>query len=250
MGRALIAEQKFTGYGNNQIRGSAMKKAFFRLFCLFFVCLINMPLACPADGQWKLAKDKKGVQVYTRPMPGSDILEFKARAMINAPIEVVATVLSDIENFPEWMSKCKKTSIVEKRSNGALLIKFVQTLPWPVANRDVILLTSTVLNEETGLMEVYMESVEKSEIPPMEDLVRMTGFKGKIILENKGKNKTEMTFILWADPGGSLPARGVNGGTLNIPFRSLIGMKKMVKKKKYIKAAEKSIFKNKLSALK
>ena len=209
-----------------------------KIFLLIALSLLILPGLCLGGApDWNLAMDKNCVQVYSRPMPGSDLLVFKAEGVIDADMEVLRCVLGDIPAYPNWMSNCRETSVLKKYDEDNYLVHYVQSLPWPIANRDVVLKASTEIRLDKGYVLVNLRSQNESNIVVDDSLVRMGDFEGSMLLEVLDPGRTKMTFTIHADPGGSLPARGVNAGALNVPYRTIIGMKKMVQKKKYIEAA-------------
>lgn len=216
-----------------------IRKAGLFLLCLFLASLLPHAAFCGEEG-WELKKDDKGVLVYTRPLEGSELLEFRAQTLVEAPMETVSAVLEDIENYPEWMAKCEKTSIIEDLGGFNYRLLFIQSIGWPVADRFVVLRVDTKRDIPAGTITVRMAADKGNEPPGQEDRVRMGDFEGEILLEYVERDKTRMTFTLHADPGGSLPVRAVNGGTLPIPYKTLLGMKKATSTAKYRKAGEAS----------
>ncbi len=161
-------------------------------------------------------------------------------------METLSAVLEDIENYPDWMAKCKKTKVLNKLGPYDFRLLFIQTIGWPVAERYVVLKAITARDIHKGRITVTLLSEKGIGPPDQEDRVRMSDFQGTIELEYEERNKTRIIFTLRADPGGSLPVRAVNGGTLTIPYKTLLGMKKIAKKKKYQQAGAKSELKSAL----
>ncbi len=186
---------------------------------------------------WSMAMEKKGITVYSRPLPDSELMEFKAVCVFDVGMEVLRSVLRDIPSYPQWMSNCRETSVLTTYDEDNYLIYYVQSLPWPIANRDVVLKASTSVCLDKGFVSVVLQSVNDSPIVIDETRVRMDNFTGGLLLEFVDEKHTRVTFTIKADPAGSLPSKGVNAGTLNVPYRTLVGMKKMTKKKKYIQTA-------------
>ncbi len=209
-----------------------------RIFFMIVLALSFLSASCySSQNSWTEAMDKKGIKVYSRPLPGSELMEFKAIGVLDADMEVLRAVLRDIPSYPQWMSNCRETSILKKLDQDNYLIYYVQSLPWPIANRDVVLKASTTVRLDEGFVLVKLQSVNDSKVVMDENRVRMGDFAGDLLLEFIDAEHTRITFTIKADPAGSLPSKGVNAGTLNVPYRTLVGMKKMVKMKKYIKAA-------------
>ncbi|MBI9077727.1 MAG: START domain-containing protein [Desulfatibacillum sp.] len=212
-----------------------MNRAF--IMCAVFLACFLLGPAHGAEVPWKLSKDDNGVRVYSRPVKGSDLLEFEAMTEIPASLSVLGAVLADVPSYPQWMSNCREASIITELDANTLMVYYVQTLPWPIANRDVVLKASTLLDEEKGCLEVLLQAAPDSDGPSYAKRVRMTRFSGRLFLEATGENLTRVSFRIMADPAGSLPSSGVNAGALNVPYRTLLGMKEMARKEKYVEAA-------------
>jgi hypothetical protein len=91
-----------------------------------------------------------------------------------------------------------------------------------------------------------MQSVKNSNFPIKDGFVRMTEMKGYYILDYIDREHTKVSYIVKANPGGSLPSSIVNSSSQDIPFETLKGIKRCATQKRYIDAAAKSEEKNKI----
>ena len=71
-----------------------------------------------AANDWSLEKQESGIDVYTRPVEGSGIKEFKAEGVVDAGVEKVLAVLRDSDRFHEWFPNCPESKLLE-REGGA-----------------------------------------------------------------------------------------------------------------------------------
>lgn len=191
------------------------------------------------DDGWRLSKKHNEIWVYTRPSPTCGFDEFKGITIIDARIEVLGIVLKDIPSFPLWMSDCQKSYILEQNGKNDFIFHFVQTLPWPVKNRDMVLQARSTIDWKAGYFQVDFHSVDDGRIPTSDDYIRMK-VVGCFLLEYIEREKTQVTYIIQADPSGFMPAVVANLISRKIPYETLLRMREMVKYNRYRKWADES----------
>ncbi len=193
------------------------------------VCFVSFSLF--AAGDWEKEFTKDGITVYTRPVEGSSLKEFKGEGIINAPLEVCRNVIDDTENHTKWRPDCIESKFL--KAEGSDLFSYSETkAPWPVSNRDVIVKTQVT---ETKDKVVYdFSAADRQDLMPLKNgVVRMTKLTGMWILVRKG-NETQVTYQAKVDPGGSIPSWLANKTSIDQPYKSLLGLKEMVKDPKYL----------------
>ena len=203
------------------------------VFLLFFAANLG------AQEEWRLVKNSNGIRVFTRPLANSSLDEFKGAAVINASLEVVAELIRDVDAQPEWMADCIEARIVKKFTEEDMLVYNVTRAPWPVSNRDVVVRSSGKIDTKSGRVSVTFKAVNEPSVPHKSGHVRITDLLGQWHLKKAGDDKTGVVFIIRANPGGSIPASIANMTSKNIPYRTLMNMKKMVQKEKYRELAKK-----------
>jgi len=212
-----------------------MKRCLINFLGIFIIAGCLFPLS--ADEGWELAKDSEGIKVYTRDVEGGSFEEYRAVTIINAPMEVIGEVLKDVPAEPEWMYRCEQARFVKKFDDSNFIFYNIWDFPFPADTRDAVLEARTVLDYKNGKCISKFWSVEDPSMPINKKYVRMT-IKGKWDFK---RISPEMTLFIYENninPGGTLPAFIVNIFGLRIPFDTVKGMREMVKKEKYIKAAK------------
>ena len=144
-------------------------------------------------------------------------------------------VLKDVEQYPAWMSYCEEATVLRDLGHGSTLVRYVQDMPWPVSDRDVVFRADVKFLPDAGRMDVSLTSVADSGVPPAEGYVRMAGFEGRMELACLGPGRSRVRFTMWADPAGSLPAMAVNAGAADVPYETLLGLMEMARREKYIR---------------
>lgn len=181
-----------------------------------------------AQDNWKLKKDKNGIEIYTRDAEGSNYKEFLAKTTIDQPINRVYHALIDSDGFRKWYADCKDSKDVHKENDQSFTRYMVFNIPWPFADRDLV--SKVVVNKKDNSIRIDLNNAPK-DYPEQEDLVRIPFSQGYWLL-TPDKNITSIKYTYLADPGG-LPPWIVNLFIVNGPYQSLTKFKEHVKKSKY-----------------
>jgi START domain-containing protein len=206
-----------------------VKKLSFILSCLLIIFFSTSIFA----GDWgKPVKSGHGVKVYVKNIEGSKVKAFKGVTVVNAKIEVIGALLRDIPAGTKWMADVETAKMLKDNGNDSFLIYTVINPP-VVSRRDLVTLSTTVKNLKKGVIVVNLKQI-KGHLPKKSGIVRLPFFKGRFILKYLSRDKTLVTYEVQSDPGGNIPGWVVNMTSKDMPYKTLIGMKKMVKKQKYI----------------
>ena len=190
---------------------------------------------------WKLAGTEDGCQIYTSDVAGKDYIAARTTCLIPVRLEVIATVLKDIPNFPEWMYDCKETKILKTVDDDKdVYIFWLRQNFNPLTDRDMVLKSKTIFNPQNGTNLVYAESTKESSYDAGKGYIRMPSFYSLWTLQRVNRENTRVTFMIDPDLGSGVPSGIANIRIKNIPVESLKKMMKMVKNPKYVEAAKKS----------
>jgi START domain len=189
--------------------------------------------------QWKLEDTDDGCQIYTSPVAGKPYIAAKTTCTVNARIDVIGYILRDIENFKDWMDDCKDTKMLKviDDEKDVFIFWLRQHIPL-LTDRDVVLKTNVNITPEKSTIV----TVATNEIPYDVDkgYVRMPSMYTDYTLEWLDKDHTRVTFMIDPDLGKGLP-KGISNSTIKKnPFKSIKGLRKMVKELKYIDGAKTS----------
>jgi hypothetical protein len=212
------------------------------IITLVLMLLIVATTGFAADKyQWKLVDTEDNCQIYTSAVPGKDYVAAKTTCLIPARIEVVATVLRDIANYPEWMSDCKETKMLKvvDDQNDVFIFWFRQHVTL-LTDRDMVLKSKTVIDMKNGTNLVYADSTNEIPYDVGKGYVRMPAFYSLYTLQWVDRENTRVTFMIDPDLGPGVPTSIANKTIKSIPYKSLKRMLHMVKKSKYIEEAKTS----------
>lgn len=196
--------------------------------------------AWAADAGWKKVGEKNGIIGYTRPTTRSSVEEMKAVGMVEASVAVIEAVIRDVSAQPEYMFRCKEARIADspefKPGKDTAFFLNVTGMPRPLSDRDVLVRADYSLDKSTGTLYVHMVGQHTTSMSDGKR-VRMPIMIADYILVPKGPNKTQMTYVALAEPGG-IPAFAVNLFCKNLPSATIAGIREQVKKDKYMHAKE------------
>ncbi|NND66845.1 MAG: hypothetical protein HKN19_04580 [Halioglobus sp.] len=167
--------------------------------------LLAAPLAASSD--WSLEKDKKGIQLYTRPVAGSPFEEVKATTVINAPIEKLIRVFGDGATCAQWRGNCKSSRILRQPDENERYIHMVLDLPWPLSDRDMVLRSLSSVDEQSKTATVDILSVD-GEYPEQKYVRANT--RAHYSLELVEPGRIALTYIVHVDLGGDLSPGIIN----------------------------------------
>lgn len=174
--------------------------------------LLILPLATyhsvhAAEAEWALEQDEGRIQVYTRPVAESPFREVKAVAMIDAPMAQVVAAMGDGQGCSEWREMCKSSEVLTTVSDTERYVHLVLDMPWPVADRDMVIHSIANIDAPTQTVTVQLQSA--SSRLPEQDYVRAIS-NGQYRIKALSEQQVEFTYIMHTDLGGDLPPDMIN----------------------------------------
>jgi hypothetical protein len=206
-------------------------------FFLVVCAVLLLDSIAGAEGQWELIESKGGIDTYRMTHSGTAICTFKGVGFVDAKIEVVGEVMRNIQSYPEWMAKFKKTTILKTIDRNTYVFHAILKTPIPFQNRDIVIENETKYNFNNGTALISFRSANSFNYPKQEGLFRVTALEGQYYLEYFGRDKTRITYQYRSDPGGNIPIYLANEIEIkHYPTQTITGLRKIVQKKKYIDA--------------
>jgi ribosome-associated toxin RatA of RatAB toxin-antitoxin module len=194
---------------------------------LLFVLLAGLVMIFPIleEDDWKLSLDKDDIIVFTRDVDKSSFKEFLAEATMNGTIEDFKRIITDIENYPDWLPDCKSVHIIEKLNSNDITYHMKLKVPFPFANRDIV--QQIILNETEGKLEVMILN-HPNKVKKEKKYVRMENSSGRWVIQQVSTKEIAIKFQYFADPGGDIPAWLVNSFVVKNPHKSLSNMRELM----------------------
>jgi hypothetical protein len=189
--------------------------------------------------QWKFVDTEDGCQIYTSVVAGKEYIASKTSCVIPAKMEIIATLIKDIANYPEWMEDCKETKMLKvvDDENDVSIFWFRQHITL-FTDRDMVLKSKVKMNIEKGQYLIYGDLTNEMSYDSGKGYVRMPSFNSLFTLDWIDREHTRVTLIIDPDIGKGVPSSIANSLIKKTPYKSLKKMMKEVKKSKYIESAK------------
>ncbi len=178
---------------------------------------------------WVVVVDEDGVVVDQKEVRGRDLPIFRGRILIRGSLYDVITVLDDTARRVEWVHRCIESRLVKKESDFKRFIYNRTEAPWPVNDRDVLVLTEVTVDPVKRVVRIEFEE-KTGVVPEVDGVVRIPLLKGLYLLKAVGENHTRVTYQIDSDPGGWLPNWLIKRASRKIPLKTLLGLQKQVDK--------------------
>ncbi len=177
-------------------------------------------------------KEKDGIVVHGRPIPGSNLHEFRSRGVVEASLPAVLAVINDTAHAREWNYRTVESRVIERPAPRVALVYNRSGAPWPVADRDVVNRCETVFDPGARQVRVTMRNVDLPSVPPVKGVVRIKSLDGHWFLTAiKGGAATHVEYQMHADAGGSIPDWIANSGSKSVPYTTLMAIREQVRKR-------------------
>ena len=200
---------------------------------LYFKLLIFsiLPALTFAQNEWELKKDSDGISVWWRATEGTDIKELKIQLEVNASLNTIAAVMSDVPKYEEWVYSTEKSVVVEQEGND-LIYYNIMDFPWPMDDRDLVMWTDLKQDTLTKVITSNSSAVPEK-VPYDDDLVRVEMTETCWTVTPLGDNRAKINYTLISDPGGSIPAFLTNIAADYGPYKTMKAFRKRVQSSEY-----------------
>lgn len=202
---------------------------------------LSLSALAMAESEWHLEREKEGVSVYTRDVPGSEFKAFKGEAVLDVELNRAMALMDDTAACVDWMHSCKSPVLIRKLTPLKRYTYMVNDLPWPAKDR-ALLLQATITQElPSRVVTVALETVDLEALPAA-DKERVPQDKGVVLIEKAkgffrftplGDNRTHVEYQMHTEPSGALPPSLVNSMLVDTPFNTLTAMRSVVQAEKY-----------------
>lgn len=190
------------------------------------------------DSSWTLMINRNDIKVYTRSWPGSDFVAIKGVQTINSSLSNILENFIDIAAFPEWVKDAKEGFVISPfDETHARKIYLRMSLPWPLADRDIVSGQQVTQDKNTKIIKIR-EWYEGDALPENDGVVRIPRLNTEFLLIPKEKN---VTLLIWQghnDPGGFIPPFLVNWLIEGVFFTSMRTMKERFESPDYYKTVK------------
>lgn len=179
------------------------------------------------DVGWKLRKDEEGIQVYQRPMLGSNIHEVKGIAYADVSLDQVIAFYEDESRYSEWCYGCDGVKVIKHFNPMEKLVYYGLPLPWPVKDRDSVSIHKKVVLPKAKTVSYEISNAPEA-YPPQKGKLRIQELEGVWRFRALSDQQTEIYYWQHVDVGGHLPKWLVNRLAVQIPYQSIRNLREFV----------------------
>lgn len=170
--------------------------------------LVVLSTGASAEEPWKTTRTSDGLKLETRPVDGSTFEEVKVTTQSEKPLSALCDAV--------WGRNAKVEGHFKKR----VVIRESDSERWTyeqlkvpiVTDRDVVVHSQLVSQADSGRCEIQFEAATDPEYPKTNDHVRVTTLHGRWTLEPGADGKVAITYVVYSEPGGKIPAWLSRGG--------------------------------------
>jgi len=183
---------------------------------------------------WAVVAQDGGLTIYQRPHPGSDLQEFKAVGVIQAPTDAVKRVLEDVEAHPQFMPYLKEVRVLSRDAKSR--VSYQRVSPPLIGDRDytVRVTFDTRRTPEGSFYSSRWQAANDVGPPVRKGITRVIVTQGSWQLEPaEGGRATRAIYQIFSDPEGSVPTAIVNAGSRSAIPKLFAGLRKRVLLPKY-----------------
>jgi hypothetical protein len=211
---------------------------FFKNFFTTSFIFLSCALPFFADGQvaWNLKKDKDAIRIYTRDTENSSFKSVKVTCTIPGTLSQLTALLLDAGAHERWVYNTKASYLVKQINQNQQIYYSEIALPWPLANREVVVFMKIVQDPVSRILQVNIDNVE-NQIPVKSGTVRVRASSVTWKVTPLKGNLLSIEYFGQVDPGGSVPAWIANPFTTKGPFETFKKLRQLITSPAYAKAS-------------
>lgn len=216
--------------------------------------LIRLALALPAAGPLHAATDdlrelrdgghrhewvpvrvdeKRDIRTWAKLEDGKRVRSWKIDAWVDAPIEAIARLHTDMTLMPRWYWETEEARMLKVVSSTEFYYYMRFNAPLGLPDRDGIFhAVIDPYNPRRGSLILRVNAVPDY-LPPVPGLVRVLSQDFTVKLTPQGKGRTRFEAEGYVDPGGMAPAWTVNFVQRRVPYAIMVSMMRMLRDKAF-----------------
>lgn len=177
--------------------------------------------------EWRLVKDKAGIQVFLSAVPGSKYQAYRGVTTLKADMPTLLALQEDVGGSCAWIHACREQRLLRQKGGQSWIYTRFAT-PWPVTPRDAVLQVTTRRGAD-GRVTRILHGVA-GYLPKQAGFVRVSRVEGYWSLIPKGAGEVEVIYQVHSEPGGSVPSWLANSFVVDAPYNTLLSLRRLVEK--------------------
>jgi hypothetical protein len=207
---------------------------FFRTSFILLCCAL--PFLVEGQVAWVLKKDKDAIRIYTRDTENSSFKSVKVTCTIPGTLSQLTALLLDVGAHERWVYNTKSSYLVKQIKQNQQIYYSEIALPWPLANREVVVFMKIVQDPVSRVLQVNIDNVE-NHIPVKSGTVRVRASSVTWKVTPLEGNLLSIEYFGQVDPGGSVPGWIANPFTTKGPFETFKKLRQLITSPAYAKAS-------------
>lgn len=191
--------------------------------------LILILLMLPANQAmaWTHVREQDGIQVQTRKIADSPIAESLATVTVESKLSPLVALILDADNQHNWIDSVDQSKTLQQISATKSYNYTLSKAPWPVADRDAVVLTEASQDPVTHVVQIRSHAAP-DQLPEKKGVVRIKLVDSLWTLTPRPGGKVEIRYQVHSDPGGHIPAWLINSMITDQPFNTLKNLRNIV----------------------
>jgi stearoyl-CoA desaturase (delta-9 desaturase) len=179
--------------------------------------------------KWELKRNEEGIKVYTSASANPALHSVKVVCKINTGMQQFTALLMDAKAHEDWVYNTRTSYAVKQLAAGHMLYYSEIEMPWPLANREVVV-DLTIAPQPDGKMILITASAVPLYVAstPGKVRVKYSDVVWKVIPAAAGQLLVEYTAT--ADPGGNVALWVTNAFLTRGPFETFKKLKILLDK--------------------
>jgi hypothetical protein len=160
-----------------------------------------------AEPAWEKVSETDGITIEQRTVGGSKFVELKFTTQTDKTPRSLCDAAFGDGKFDAAEPDLKSRAIVQESADER--VTYEQITPPIVSNRDYVVRARRLMEGEACRMT--FEAANELGPKPPDGWVRVSKLKGHWLFEPLEGGKTRLTYVVFTDPGGSIPPFLVEG---------------------------------------
>lgn len=190
-----------------------------------------------ADSEWRVDRNKDGIRIESRTVTGWDIREIRGTTEYAGPISSLLGVINDASAAPRLNEIVSQSSITQRAADGSQQVYMVLDMPWPLTDRDALMLRETKVDPQTGAVTIIDNAAQDAMHPVKDGLIRIVRSRNQWQLSPKPDGTILIELRMLSDPAGKIPASVINSLSVDAPFKTLSQLRTIATEAKYAGAS-------------
>ncbi|MBS0032037.1 START domain-containing protein [Chitinophaga sp. 22321] len=179
-----------------------------RLPVLLISSMLTIRSVFGDTSDFKLVKHDQAISLYERWIPGAggeNVREIKAIFQVKAAVPAIIGLFKDQARGRDWNTNAADYKIAAASDPKHWITYIKYDIPWPMDDQDCCLLYRCQEPAATGATEVIFESTADGRFPLHDKTSRITGTRGKWIIEPVNNGQMKVTYMVTTDRSKKIP---------------------------------------------